>query len=158
MSHQVAALLRERPHFALPWCVCLQLLPFCGAFSARIIHQLLASGTCDPLERYRANQVRLNFLNFQNFEFKGAAGIWHLRPTGEVQGQPGTAVVGFDFITVDHLSFEFDLRIFNSKVLRASGTCGEVHGQPGDTCAAAGREGPCHTSQGVRFSPQCAIE
>lgn len=38
-------------------CACLQLLPFCGSFTSRIIHQLLASGTCDPLERYRVNQV-----------------------------------------------------------------------------------------------------
>jgi hypothetical protein len=34
-----------------------QLLPFCGAWTARILHQLLTSGTCEPLERYRAGQV-----------------------------------------------------------------------------------------------------
>jgi hypothetical protein len=34
-----------------------QLLPFCGAFTAQVIHQLLTTGTCDQLERYRVNQV-----------------------------------------------------------------------------------------------------
>lgn len=38
---------------------CLQLLPFCGAFTANTIHQLLATGTCDQLQRYRANRVSL---------------------------------------------------------------------------------------------------
>jgi hypothetical protein len=36
-----------------------QLLPFCGAFTARIIHQLLTTGSCEPLERYMANKVWL---------------------------------------------------------------------------------------------------